>query len=120
MGSLGHGIYTKGANWLNFTAPITSNWSFKKICCVKDKFKTWISQAHYSIKETYKTHFDDASMVSWDKFFWNTPSVPKGKFVLWMIMLDNLKTKNKLMQIRVLDNDLCPMCLAATAESDNI
>ena len=79
-----------------------------------------ISQAHYSIKETYKTHFVDVSRVSWDNFVWNRPSVPKGNFGLWMIMLDKLKKKNKLMQHRVLDNDLCPICLSAAESPEHL
>ena len=37
-----HGVYTKGWNLRVFNVPITSNWTFKKICKVKDLLGQWV------------------------------------------------------------------------------
>ena len=40
-------------NRLDFNAPITSSWAFKKICKIKDRLDQWVPNGSYSIKEVY-------------------------------------------------------------------
>ena len=48
-----HGVYTKGRNWRDFNALITSSWAFKKICKIKDRLDQWVHNGSYSIKKVY-------------------------------------------------------------------
>ena len=70
-----------------------------------DKIKTWL---------------DTDPMVQWSKLVWNRSSIPKARFVYWMVMLNRLKTRDKLKAIGVIDDDLCPMCGDASESADHI
>ncbi|XP_060965619.1 uncharacterized protein LOC133034534 [Cannabis sativa] len=48
---------------------------------------------------------------------WSSINVPKHRFILWQVVNDQLLTRNKMLQFRVLlDNVECPVC-AEVAES---
>ena len=55
-------------------------------------------------------YFDSYPKAAWSKFLRNKGSLPKRKFILWMILLNKLKTKNKLFQIKYVQDDCCPLC----------
>ena len=105
-----HGVYTKGANWLIFNPPIIASWSFKKICSMKDNLSLWMLKDNYCIRDVYMSYFDNHPKATWSKFLWNRASAPKGKFILWMILLSKLKTKDKLFQMKYLQDKCCPLC----------
>lgn len=111
-----HGVYTKGANWSIFNPPVTASWSLKKICRVKDKLQPWILKDKYKINEVYQDFFTTIPKVPWSRFVWNRASTPKRKFILWLLVLNKLRTKNKLLKIQLIDDDQCSMCLH-TAET---
>ncbi|XP_057518428.1 uncharacterized protein LOC130799344 [Amaranthus tricolor] len=46
--------------------------------------------------------------------------IPKARFVYWMVMLNRLKTRDRLKAISVIDDDLCPMCGEASESADHI
>ena len=79
-----HGVYTKGGRWEIFNAPITTSWTLKKICCVKDLLLTWISKDKYSIKETYMAQVVPHLRIRWINVLWNRRSIPKTRFIYWM------------------------------------
>ena len=107
-----HGVYIKGANWSIFNPPITTSWSLEKICQVKDKLRIWILEDKYSIKEVYQEYFNSLPKVPWSRFFWNRTSIPKSKFILWLLVSNKLKTKSKLLQSHLIDDDHGHMCLS--------
>ena len=46
--------------------------------------------------------------------------IPKARFVYQMVMLNRLKTRDRLKAISVIDDDLCPMCGEASESADHI
>ena len=105
-----HGVYTKGDRWEIFNAPITASWTLKKIFGVKDLLLTWIGKDKYSIKKTYIARVEPHLRFRWINVIWNRFSIPKTRFIYWMAVIQKLKTRDKLKLIRVVDNDLCPLC----------
>ena len=105
-----HGVYTKGTNWMLFNPPSTASWSFKKICNIKHKLAVWMNKHQYSVQVIYSSIFDSTPKVSWDRFVRHRPSVPKARFILWLTLLGRLKTRDKLAQMGIIDDDRCPMC----------
>ena len=100
-----HGVYTKGGCWEIFNAPIIT---VKKIFAVKDQLLPWICKDQYSIHDTYMACVESHAKVGWVNIVWNRLSIPKTRFIFWMVALQKLKKKDKY--IGVLDNDLCPLC----------
>ena len=72
-----------------------------------------MSKDKYSIKEVYRSYFDSHQKAAWSTFLWNRASPPKGKFILWEILLNKLKTKDKLFQMKYLQEDCCSLCNTA-------
>ncbi|CAO2830753.1 unnamed protein product [Amaranthus hypochondriacus] len=105
-----HGVYTKGGRWEIFNAPITASWTLKKICAVKDRLKNWIVKDSYSIKETYVEIMRSNSKAPRKHLVWNHISLPKHRFVAWLATKQMLPTKDKLLLLDVVTDDLCPLC----------
>lgn len=114
-----HDVYTKGGNWFVFNPPITPSWSFKKICRAKDRLGNWILQEKYIMKDVFHDNSKDLPKVHWSRFTWNTASNPKGKFILWLIVLHKLKTKSKLPYLMLVNDDQFPMCLSAVENTNH-
>ncbi|XP_056685643.1 uncharacterized protein [Spinacia oleracea] len=52
----------------------------------------------------------NARVVGWSNLVWNRLSVPKHRFVLWLAMLDRLKTKGSLHKMGIGNDNLCVIC----------
>lgn len=111
-----HGIYTKGGNYALFNAPSTASWIMNKLCLIKDTWNQAIFKHSYSIKETYKKSFHLLQKVNWSVLVWNRVSIPRARFCCWVMVLGKLKTKDKLHEVGVTADEICPLC-AATKES---
>ena len=48
--------------------------------------------------------------MTWAKLVWSRTALPKTRFILWLVFLDKLKTKDRLLKISVTPDDLCPLC----------
>ena len=59
----------------------------------------------------YRDYFNTMHKVPWSRFVWNKASMPKSKFILWLLMLNKLK-KSKLLKIQPVNDDQCPMYLS--------
>ena len=84
--------------------------SLKKICAVKDKLRIWMPKEKYQISKVYKHVLNLTPQVKWDKFVWNRASIPRARFILWLIMCGKLRTRDKLVTMGVLTTNICPMC----------
>ena len=111
-----HGVYTKGANWFIFKPPPPASWVLKKICKARDKLAHWVQHSKCTICDVYKAQPTQDASVSQTSFLWNRASIPKARFVLWLALQNKLKTKDKLCQIGVVEDNICPMC-GLTAET---
>lgn len=46
----------------------------------------------------------------WRHLVWNCISVPKHRFVSWLAAKQKLRTKDKLLRLGLVKDDLCPLC----------
>ena len=46
----------------------------------------------------------------WKHLVWNKISVPNHRFVCWLAAKKRLRTKDKLLSLGVVKDDLCPLC----------
>lgn len=99
-----HEVYTKGGRWEIFNAPIIAS------CAVKDLLNQWIMEDSYSIKETYLALIHTDLRARSKHLVWNRLSLPKHRFVSWMAAKQKLRTKDKLLTVGVVRDDLCPLC----------
>ena len=109
-----HGIYTKGGKWGIFNAPPTASWVIKRLGSVNDLLWHWINRDTYSIKGVYVEMLNLEDKMQWRNLVWNRYSIPKIRIICWLMALGNLRTKDKLHHFGVTNDDLCPLCAAAT------
>ncbi|XP_057544052.1 uncharacterized protein LOC130823450 [Amaranthus tricolor] len=88
-----HGVYTKGGRWEIFNAPATASWIIKKLCA---------GGSWHTLTTQHKIH--------WRHLVWNMISIPKTRFLCWLVAGHRLKTKEKLYQLGVVVDDVCPLC----------
>ena len=105
-----HSVYTKGGNWRVFNAPITSRWTFKKVYKVKDLLSQWVYNETCSIKEVYHELVGIRQVVHWARFMWNRSSIPKARFILWLVVNERLKSRDKLFALGIITIDIWPLC----------
>ena len=103
-----------------FNPPPTASLSFKKLCTVRDKIRRWLDTDKYNFHSVYKDLLGSNPLVQWSKLVWNRSSIPKAQFFYWMVMLNRLKTRDRLKAIGVIDDDLCPMSGEASESADHI
>lgn len=105
-----HGVYTKGGQWDIFNAPATASWTIGKLCAVTMILRQWICSSTYSITEVYESILVTTPKVRWRYLVRNRISIPKSRFICWLAARQGLKTKDKLCQLGVAADDLCPLC----------
>lgn len=105
-----HGVYTKGGRWEIFNAPAIASWTIWKICVVTADFRNWICSSHYCIKEVYEHSLMRHHKVPWRHLVWNRISIPKTRFICWLVVRQGLKSKDKHLQLGVVVDHLCPLC----------
>lgn len=115
-----HGVYTKGGRWDLINAPATASWVIKKLCKVKETLKDWMSAPSYSIAMVYKDLLGTYPRAPWAMAAWNRATIPKSRFITWLACQDRLKTKQKLMTIGVIDDDVCPIRGSQTETRDHL
>ena len=82
----------------------------KNFCAVTVALRIWICSTNYSIKEDYEHSLANQHKVRWRHLVWNRISIPKTRFVFWLIARQGLKTKEKLFQLGVVVDHSCPLC----------
>ena len=50
---------------------------------------------------------------------WNHVSIPRVCFILWFVMSMSLRTRDKLVQMGVIDENVCLMCNATPESIDH-
>ncbi|XP_021721013.1 uncharacterized protein LOC110688552 [Chenopodium quinoa] len=67
----------------------------------------------YSIAAVYKWMQNSAEKVDWTDWIWNRYNIPKTSFIVWLAMLNKLKTRDTLMKLGISNTDRCLLCDAA-------
>lgn len=74
---------------------------------VKNQLKQFYSRAEflsiskYNVRQVYDKLMRDLPHIFWDKFVWKRLSVPKHRFIVWLVVQGRLQTTNKLTRIGV-------------------
>ncbi|XP_062114689.1 uncharacterized protein LOC133825809 [Humulus lupulus] len=82
-------VYLMDRNWWDYQAPLDCSWYWK------------------SIKAGHDLLFEQSLAVSWSKIVWDRLSIPKHRFVLWLVMLQRLRTRNQLHKFQPLMDQSC-------------
>ncbi|XP_062099834.1 uncharacterized protein LOC133805685 [Humulus lupulus] len=95
--------------------PLQSSWYWKKIVEVKERFKHLIDiprfiQEEYTIKNGYQLLCTASNRTQWCSEVWGRLNIPKLSIILWLAMLDRLKTKQRLLRFQMVNNSLCLFC----------
>ena len=91
-----------------------------KLFKVRENISDWLSTRNYVINIVYKDLLGSKPIVSWCKVVWNRCSIPKARFFFWMVMLNRLKTRDRLKAVGVLVDDICPICGEVSESIDHI
>lgn len=118
MGEMDMSHYIRDQDWRTYKPPVDSSWSWKKVCKVKDIFlqayngDEWDKHPSkkYTMKSGYHWLCEENATVHWSKWAWNGFNIPKHNFICWMVGLNKLQTKSKLILWSVSQDDRCPVC----------
>ncbi|CAI8588108.1 unnamed protein product [Vicia faba] len=65
---------------------------------------------NYNIKENYKLFSDSYEKKFWAPQVWTRLSIPKYRFILWLVVQDCLKTKQRLHRMHITTDANCVIC----------
>ncbi|XP_062075088.1 uncharacterized protein LOC133779108 [Humulus lupulus] len=108
-------VYLMDRNWWDYQAPLDCSWYWKRLVAVKDAFKAKVDLSkfaalRYSIKAGHDLLFEQSLAVSWSKIVWDRLSIRKHRFVLWLVMLQRMRTKDQLHKFQPLLDQSCLLC----------
>ncbi|XP_048493280.1 uncharacterized protein LOC125493801 [Beta vulgaris subsp. vulgaris] len=64
----------------------------------------------FSIQECYKKLTGENEKVNWSKFVWNRLTLPKHRFICWLVMKERLNIALRLRNMGITDDPLCRLC----------
>ncbi|XP_030478174.2 uncharacterized protein LOC115695235 [Cannabis sativa] len=110
-----HSVYLKDQDWWNYTASIHASWYWKKLVAIKEQLKlkcdtTEFQQRHYTIAAGYVLFSPPGTKQKWCNEVWNRLNIPKHSVILWLAMLNRLKTKERLLKHGLQVSELCCLC----------
>ncbi|XP_010682464.1 uncharacterized protein LOC104897301 [Beta vulgaris subsp. vulgaris] len=109
-------VYIKGAEWWSYVPTQDSSWYWKRICEVKEQMKMiytaqqLTNMQKFSIQECYKKLTGENEKVNWSKFVWNRLTLPKHRFICWLVMKERLNIALRLRNMGIIDDPLCRLC----------
>ncbi|XP_062112512.1 uncharacterized protein LOC133823677 [Humulus lupulus] len=110
-----HSIYLKKVDWWEYTVQQNYSWYWKKIVAIKELFKVKLDKSafmamQYSIQSGYDILYDQHINVQWSKFVWERSSIPKHRFILWLVMLQKLSTRTYINRYLPSLDTVCLLC----------
>ncbi|KAM6543686.1 hypothetical protein CsatB_008133 [Cannabis sativa] len=120
-----HSVYIKQESWWDYKVPLNASWYWRKMVELKDKIRNSAQQSDFSAHE-YQIGVGQAwfaqefEKVSWCNEVWSRLNTPKHSFVLWLAMMNRLKTKDRLYKHGVIETDNCILCNAAVETTDHL
>ncbi|KAF4354750.1 hypothetical protein F8388_026545 [Cannabis sativa] len=64
----------------------------------------------YVITTGYKLFNTPKSNTQWSKEVWSRMNTPKQSIILWLVMLNKLKTKDRLIKMGIMVQEKCSLC----------
>ena len=74
---------------------------------------------NYSKAEVYKDLMGTQAKVEWANTTWNRATTPRSRFIMWLAYQDRLKTKQKLLNMGMIEDNICPICCTQTETKDH-
>uniref|UniRef100_A0A803PE03 Reverse transcriptase domain-containing protein n=1 Tax=Cannabis sativa TaxID=3483 RepID=A0A803PE03_CANSA len=110
-----HNVYLKDRCWWDYEAPTDCSWFWKKLVGVKSQVKAKMDRAtfvmqKFSISNTYLLLFSKPEKKDWCKHVWDRLVIPKHKFILWLVLWDRLKTKDRISKYDTQVDLTCLLC----------
>ncbi|KAM6563917.1 hypothetical protein CsatB_023915 [Cannabis sativa] len=110
-----HSVYLKDQQWWEYDAPNDCSWYWKKVVGVKNRLKEKIGAAsflmqQYTIQGGYKLLFNNNDKVTWHRDVWDRLSIPKHKFIFWLVMWGRLNTKERIAKYDIHIDETCLFC----------
>lgn len=114
-----HGVYLCRDGIWEANAPSNSSWHWKQLIKVRDKIKTgvqnnrWSQSADglYTVQLGYRWLHQGGISYRETQFIWNGMSVPKHRFITWLIWKRRLNTRERIKRWnQELQDDTCPLC----------
>lgn len=120
-------VYLKGTDWRHYVPNSNVSWYWRQLTHIKDKFRSgycgdkWkFDKKGYSAASGYKWLRADQEEVQWAKWVWNKLSVPKHRFLSWIIMWGRLNTRDRLRRIGLQVPQYCPLCGDQTETAEHV
>ncbi|KAM6568714.1 hypothetical protein CsatB_016699 [Cannabis sativa] len=110
-----HSVYLKNDDCWNHKASIHSSWYWRKLVDLKDEMRrTWdtnqLLATEFKIADAYKKLQLTQDRTHWCNQVWSRLNHPKHSFILWMAVLDRLKTRDRLKRMQITDVEECCFC----------
>ncbi|XP_074315913.1 uncharacterized protein LOC141652283 [Silene latifolia] len=120
-----HAVYIKQKSWMDLEPSITSSWSWRKICQVKNILKDIIFDsrgspvvAPYSSRKGYSLLVPDVKQVRWFPWMLTRCIIPKHDFFIWLITHKRLLAQDCLVNMHITQQNSCYL-YGAMAEDHN-
>ncbi|XP_074291932.1 uncharacterized protein LOC141618749 [Silene latifolia] len=91
-------MYIKGQNWLDYSPTVSSSWTWRKICQVKDILKPGYCQGKWSTNAGVYTVSVGLNLH-------------KHSIIGWLAIQCRLLTKDRLLRFNIISDGYCDMCL---------
>uniref|UniRef100_A0A803NKD2 Reverse transcriptase zinc-binding domain-containing protein n=1 Tax=Cannabis sativa TaxID=3483 RepID=A0A803NKD2_CANSA len=120
-----HSVYLKDHDWWSYSASIHASWYWKKLVAIKNQIKQMsdtkeFQQGKYTIAAGYKMFSPSAVAPRWCKEVWSRLNTPKHNVILWLAMLNRLKTQDRLIKFGVQVNGKCCLCEAGDETNQHL
>ncbi|XP_060972111.1 uncharacterized protein LOC133038082 [Cannabis sativa] len=120
-----HSVYIKRDSWWSYKASIHSSWYWRKLAAVKEPLKTIqnpieFQEKKYVIAEGYDLLKPNHDKVAWSREVWARLNIPKHSVILWLAMLNRLKTKERLVKFGIQIESRCRLCNAHSENTQHL
>lgn len=112
-----HNVYLVKNSWWDYQVNANSSWVWRKIVEVKNQIKEKIDfdkfvKSEYSVQWGVEllTASQREPRVTWSKLVWERVSLPKHRFILWLVCLQRLKTREQLAHFGMQVDQSCLLC----------
>lgn len=118
-------MYVKDQQWAHFTPPKSASWAIKYICkgrqeIMSDCGSTWLSASQYQTADLYIHIHGNKETLHWCNDVWAHYNIPKHNFIYWLVMLNRLQTRDKLVKIGVCEEETCMLCDAGKQDQHHL
>ncbi|KAM6551894.1 hypothetical protein CsatB_001702 [Cannabis sativa] len=114
----------QGADWWQYSANTNDSWYWRKLVALKGKVMELFDEnerqkccTQYNVSLGYTKLKLAGVKKQWTSVVWSRLNCPKHSFILWLSMLQRLKTKNRMKVYRPEIDSCCHLCSSNEEES---